>query len=256
MKTKLTHRIFLAALAVTLLCGTALAAGAIKTQMIEANYMGIKLVVNGIEITPKDATGREVEPFASNGTTYLPVRAVAAALGQDVEWDGETRTVYIGEIPGKATNWMTKLPPYQLGHAATFDGSNHKEYFTVAGKDQPLGVVMETSADYWDPRIGGPYKKSADKYHGSAVWNTDCKYKTMNFTIGHMGNQQVDCELEIYLDGVYSQTIDLPWSSTPQKLSIPLNYAPNVRLELLSCDEAPVSTVVTSQYGLYDISFE
>ncbi|MBQ9997667.1 MAG: hypothetical protein IJP19_01465, partial [Clostridia bacterium] len=30
-----------------------------------------------------------------NGTTYLPVRAVASALGMDVDWDGNTSTVIL-----------------------------------------------------------------------------------------------------------------------------------------------------------------
>ena len=48
MKTNLTRRITVAALALLLLCGTAFAAGTIRTQMIEANYMDIQLVVNGL----------------------------------------------------------------------------------------------------------------------------------------------------------------------------------------------------------------
>lgn len=261
MKTKLTRRIAVTTLALLLLCGTALAAGVIKTQMIEANYMGIKLVVNGIEVTPKDAAGHEVEPFASNGTTYLPVRAVAAALGQDVEWDGETKTVYIGDnIPGKKTNWMQKLPPYQLNNAEAYDGSDHTKFFTVAGKKQAQGVVLKADASYGGEQVNDTtYKKSSDKYKGTAIWNTDLQYKTMKVTAGHMGDNQMSCQLEVYLDGVYSQTIDLPWSAAPKALSIPVNYAPNVRLELVGSEEGPFTAwyeSVSTQYGLYDISFE
>ena len=36
-----------------------------------------------------------------NGTTYLPVRAVANALGKEVYWDGPNYTVYIGRMDGK-----------------------------------------------------------------------------------------------------------------------------------------------------------
>ena len=72
MKIKLSRRIVIAALALTLLCSAALAADNIRTAMIEANYMGIKLVVDGVEVTHKDATGKVVEPFAAEGTTYLP----------------------------------------------------------------------------------------------------------------------------------------------------------------------------------------
>lgn len=60
-------------------------------------FNDIKLMVDGESVTPKDANGNVVEPFVYNGTTYLPVRAIATALGKDVNWDAETATVVIGE---------------------------------------------------------------------------------------------------------------------------------------------------------------
>lgn len=41
----------------------------------------------------KDANGMAVEPFAIDGTTYLPVRAVSDAVGLDVEWDQKNQQV-------------------------------------------------------------------------------------------------------------------------------------------------------------------
>ena len=67
------------------------------SEMIEAWYQDIKIVINGSEITPKDAAGRVVEPFTNQGTTYLPVRAIGEALGKEVSWDGATHTVYIND---------------------------------------------------------------------------------------------------------------------------------------------------------------
>ena len=90
---------------VILLGGTALALTG--TQSINVTYRDIKMVVNGQLITPTDAQGNVVEPFIYNGTTYLPVRAVSEALGQEVSWDGDTSTVYIGGVvdrPAVATD--------------------------------------------------------------------------------------------------------------------------------------------------------
>lgn len=49
----------------------------------------IKLNVNGKEITP------DVPPQIINGRTMVPVRSVAEALGADVLWDEENRTVIV-----------------------------------------------------------------------------------------------------------------------------------------------------------------
>ncbi len=62
-----------------------------------AVYKDIKISVNGSIVTPKDVNGNIVEPFIIDGTTYLPVRALADALGEKVDWDADTKTVIIGE---------------------------------------------------------------------------------------------------------------------------------------------------------------
>lgn len=90
-------------------------------KQIEAYYNDIKIVVDGNLITPKDANGNIVEPFIYNGTTYLPVRAIANALGQSVSWDGKTSTVYIGK------NEKIDQPSIWLKDMNTFAGSEFKK---------------------------------------------------------------------------------------------------------------------------------
>ena len=73
-------------------------------------YNNIKIYINGAEIVPKDVNGNVVEPFTMNGTTYLPVRAVANALGQEVQWDGATQSVYIGKKgQTKPDNYLDRI---------------------------------------------------------------------------------------------------------------------------------------------------
>lgn len=55
-------------------------------------YADIKIVIDGETINPTDASGNTVEPFIIDGTTYLPIRAIANALGLDVAWDNDTKT--------------------------------------------------------------------------------------------------------------------------------------------------------------------
>ncbi|MCI8477054.1 MAG: copper amine oxidase N-terminal domain-containing protein [Oscillospiraceae bacterium] len=86
---------------VTAIPVTADATGARKAT-IDVVYNNIKLVIDGNEVTPRDANGKVVEPFVYNGTTYLPLRAISNALtggAKPVSWDQSTYTVYIGERP-------------------------------------------------------------------------------------------------------------------------------------------------------------
>lgn len=81
-----------AVLAMSLVVG---AQATVGKKTMTADYNNIKIELDGQQITPTDANGKAVEPFAVDGTTYLPVRAVSEALGVDVEWDGNTSTVLL-----------------------------------------------------------------------------------------------------------------------------------------------------------------
>ena len=89
------------------------------SKQLTAYYNDIKLIINGETVTPKDASGTVVEPFVIDGTTYLPVRAVAEALGQNVSWDGATRTVIIG------TNEEYKQPTIWLKNVQQVSGAQY-----------------------------------------------------------------------------------------------------------------------------------
>lgn len=70
------------------------------TTLYDVITSGVKIIVDGIKLNPTDAKGNKVEPIIYNGTTYLPVRAVADALGKSVYWDGPNFTVYLGNMGG------------------------------------------------------------------------------------------------------------------------------------------------------------
>ena len=80
-----------AALAFSLAAPALAAAG----RMIEI-FGGVKIYVDDVQLNPTDANGNPIDVFVHDGTTYLPVRAVSEALGKQVQWDGSTRSVYIG----------------------------------------------------------------------------------------------------------------------------------------------------------------
>lgn len=97
MKKLHSVRSFVAGVLVTLLVVALVPAAVAATASRNITiYPGISVYVDEKKLDPKDANGKTVEVFTSNGTTYLPVRAISEALGEPVDWDGATRTVYIG----------------------------------------------------------------------------------------------------------------------------------------------------------------
>ena len=85
MKNTLKGHIFGFLTAVIVTCGVTYAA------------QTVSVVINGTPIIPTDVNGNRVDPLLIDGTTYLPVRAVASALGLDVGWDEETYTVSLSQ---------------------------------------------------------------------------------------------------------------------------------------------------------------
>ena len=111
---KSNFRSFLSGVVVTLLIvclfGTAMAKTGSQSGTL--TFRDIKVTLDGSRIALTDATGAAVEPFIIDGTTYLPVRAVATALGLTVGWDNATNTVVLTS-PGKTPTQPTT--PTQTG---------------------------------------------------------------------------------------------------------------------------------------------
>lgn len=127
------------------LVGTAVATVGKRTA--ELDYNDIKITVDGQQVTPTDAAGNPLEPFAINGTTYLPVRAVGNTLGVGVEWDGSTGTVQL------TRDWSTYDAVLTMGYFKTMeDGFDSLE-------DHFAGFVDKTYAILGGEAIvSGPYQ--------------------------------------------------------------------------------------------------
>ena len=94
MHTHKRVRIMVIALTLILVLSTAIAAPGLAlwtTRQINAEYRDIKININGEPVNLSEG----VEPFLIEGTTYLPLRAVAGALGKDVAWEQDSATVTI-----------------------------------------------------------------------------------------------------------------------------------------------------------------
>jgi len=90
MIKKKIKSVIAATAAAVILTGSAVyaAEGGIK-KSIQVVMNGINLVVDGQTIF--------ADNIFYNGTTYVPIRAVAESLGKEVQWDAETNTVEIGD---------------------------------------------------------------------------------------------------------------------------------------------------------------
>lgn len=202
MKVAVTTALFAA-------MASASAFAAETTKNVQIQFDNIQLVVDGVPITPKDANGSRIEPFIYNGTTYLPIRAVGEAIGKQVTWDGATKTVYLGEAPN-ATNYLIDICPayddyyYNFGRTFEMDGKKYN-----AGSFEFNG-----------------------RSSGHALFNLNGQYTSLDALVGHTSSEEREKIINIYLDGVLSQTIVLKPEQMAEKIHIPLNNALQLKIEI------------------------
>ena len=94
----------LPALALALLLFCVFASAADRQEQKTLHYNGLSIVLGGKRVEPKDANGKTVEPFIIDGTTYLPLRAVAGALGLAVDWNADTNTAILRSTGAEAAD--------------------------------------------------------------------------------------------------------------------------------------------------------
>lgn len=132
------------------LVGTA--AATVGKRTAELDYNDIKLYINGQPVIPKDANGNTVEPFAINGTTYLPVRAVGAALDMNVNWDATTNSVILssktsgGAWSGTSAAVETATPSAPVSLSNGYDGASWvPDFGAISGIDPTYYSKTDTS---------------------------------------------------------------------------------------------------------------
>lgn len=109
-----------------------------------SNY--VRIILDGEELIAKDANGSRVYPIIVDGTTYLPIRAIANAFGKSVYWDGANYTVYLGDIDNK--------PDYYVG-----DVDDELDYSMVElGDLDNIGdALFDVRAKYLTDNYGNTY---------------------------------------------------------------------------------------------------
>lgn len=95
-----------ALLSLTLLLTTVPALAAQEAQTPQG-VTPVSILIDGQPFSGKNERGETVKPFAYDGTTYVPIRALGNALGYGVSWDGAKACVVV-DTKGKSTSLTTK----------------------------------------------------------------------------------------------------------------------------------------------------
>lgn len=87
--------------------------GTIGVSAAAGNLLQVYYDIKDIQINQVSKMPTDTKPFMYNGRTYVPLRYIAENLGQPVNWDSKTKTIYIGKTatpnayyPGKSINYI------------------------------------------------------------------------------------------------------------------------------------------------------
>ena len=155
---------FIAGILATLMLTGVFAVAKNMYEKIDVLYNDIKIEIDGEEFIAKDVNGNVVEPFIYNGTTYLPVRAIATAFDKDVAWDDTTYTVKLTtkeQTPSEAPEEKTKKNENtsEYGSNLTDEQLLGTWYGDVSSSLVDLGVPEKLTEGY---RIAATYEFGAD----------------------------------------------------------------------------------------------
>ncbi|MFD0961133.1 stalk domain-containing protein [Paenibacillus chungangensis] len=131
MKTYFKKSWLVTSLAVMLMlsiAGHAFGSGTLRE--IKANLnSGLNIILHGERFIATDPdTGTELLPITYQGRTYLPLRSVAEANDLEVEWDGRTQTIYLGDSEGSAEQGDERVVQVNTEYAKPAD-----KYHTASG---------------------------------------------------------------------------------------------------------------------------
>lgn len=171
----------------------------------------VKLYVDNELTELKDANGTVVKPFIKDGTTYVPLRGVAQALGCWVRWDGQTKTVsvYMNICPPDGVT-LSENKPYKLYGRA---------YYESEGKKLTIDDVDYTNALESD-------------YGFEAYFNLDGKYDSMTMTVGSTNYFDREKRIEFIVDGKIVDTHIIPANSGAEEISVDLNKGLQLKIVL------------------------
>lgn len=159
-------------------------------QPLEVDYCNIQILVDGTKLNPTDVNGTAVEPFAYNGTTYLPVRAVANACGFNVEWDQDNYTVkltkrdmtdYVNEYKEIGVPAMENaFPDVQYENTQYLDG---EVVYTYDRSSLPEEKTLMNEYESWLEENGYKLASSVTDENNNAVYTYENISTGMTVTV-------------------------------------------------------------------------
>ena len=220
-KTALVIAIAFMALASAVLAATG-------QRTIQVTFRNIGLMLDGQRVATKS------EPFIFNGEVYLPLAAVADAIGKPMSWDGQANVVHIGQKPAGMISLSSKqgLPPYQVT-ASSYGWSLNNEHVP---SNKLTGKKMQLGGQIYNDGIMVQLDNTGQgtNQQGNLDWNLNGRATTIVGAIGFDDNQKAKGagHLVFYLDESPTNAIEFKSGDLPKEFSLDVTGVLRLRAEI------------------------
>lgn len=159
-------------LAMILSYGAGASASSNKKQITAELDYGVSVRLDGELKDLFNASGTRVYPIMYDGTTYLPIRALANLLGLGVDWDQATQTVLLGTKPAGGTDLIDTFKAYDLS------GIGWSKAYQVQGTEKKTKDIAGIKCDNW---VEIDFWGTDENDVGIASFNIGGKYESLTF---------------------------------------------------------------------------
>lgn len=185
-------------------------------------FPGVSIFVNDQKINPTDAKGNPVEAFIYEGTTYLPVRAVSEALDLPIQWEGTSKSVYIGShTSDKPAAWVADMDyfdrsgPWVTGSPLKDNLGNEHQHWLYCKSNGVKYITYKLNAQY--SRLTGVYFQLYSNRSGD------------------------DTKLTIYADNEKVWEGEMGRGIDPRNISVDVTGALELKIELSAPYDCPAA---------------
>ena len=205
-------------------------------RMIEVFDTVKRVVVDKVE-KPFDKNNA---PFAYNGTTYVPLRFIADALGESIDWDARTGTVFIGETDNKNASYWER----DIKHMNFKDYQGGYSYWA-----DTKGKVMKDNLDneYSNYLVleGNTFYKNA---YSHIEFPLSGQYKEFTAQVSPT-NQYLSVDgsvkFKIYLDEKEVYSITIQNGDMPKDINLDLSGANKIGFEITTHETSSRAPIYT-----------
>ena len=174
-RTKLSLAVTAVFVTVAIITGTVWGANALRKVDAIVND-SIKIYYDGDLITLTDMDGSKISPVIIDGRTYLPLRAISEVVDIGIEWDGNTKSIYMTS-DGNNDTPISQVTPTPVNNTPT----SQVTPTPVKNTSQPSNTTNKNAGTLEDPiKFGDTYYWSAREKYIDTYASADYSFSVLD----------------------------------------------------------------------------